>query len=373
MRSLCRIAVAAGMGLAALSPGCEPKSGSITFVNETDQTLELALLAPGVLDPFPPIRRAAGQPGGGPVTFRFDLAAEEVPAALIWKAGDYERELPITGSTDKKASWTIRIRPGTERVRSRPQEHVIDSHVLAALDRFQRVRAAWQSPTSETNGEVAGQWEAALESARQAQAAVQALQERLGRERDDAVQHAAKLVHNLALTIADGFVRVGERYETGSQWTRKDSVKAACYYVKADGLHCHRAGAKRRDLNRSAKRQFVELLNAHLKTDRVSQINRESVPGFTHRFTSVSFGGEGLHWQLEIKSIVYRDGERYTQTDHRSGTVRYAEDMYVGRYITLGGLAMKTESYRPWPGELLALWKTIAVLEGARRPEQELR
>ena len=360
---------AAGLVLGLLLAGCQPKSGTVVITNETPESLEVALLAPGVVEPFPPIQPVSG----GSVTFTFHLAPEELPAALIWKAGDYERQIPISGSSESKQTLRVRILPGKKLVRTRPQEHVIDSHVLSALDYLQRIRSAWRSPGAGTNQAAAGYWQRALDAAGRARSSVAALAKGLGKDKDASVRHAETVVHNLVLTIADGFVRVGERCETGTRTTGKDVLKAACYYVKADRLGCYRARAKRRDLERAAKGEFERIFKAHLTHDAVARLNREPPPGFTHKFTSVHCGSRSLHYRIEYKEVFYREGNRHVRTKARSGEVQYAEDLIAGRYISLGGLALKAESYRSWPKELAQLWRAIGVLADVRKPENELR
>ena len=220
----------------------------------------------------------------------------------------------------------------------------------------------------ETWTQIAEDWDRAVEFSRQA---AESLKKIPGDPNTGG--HRKLLVRNLLLTIADGYVRVGLNHEKGAAQADRNSLKAACNYVKADGLDCFRVGAIRAAFRKKTQTTFLSAFLARLGRNKVEANDGRPMTSATHRFSSLTLKRDGLHFEIEETIVeLAPDGKMVGKPRYHRGVVPYREDFVPGSSIQFGCLQLESQANASWPKQLRRMWRTLGVLEEARQPQDEL-
>ena len=365
------VSVLAGLAVA----GCKGQ-GKLTFTNQSSEALEVAVLGPGLIEPFPPRVPLAAAPGassGGAaeppsVSFTVTLAPQEMPTSLSWKASGAQGFIPVTAPEDIGKDILI-TRGKLDAGKSvTPKEQIFDTQVESSLALFSRARDALASPSPQTWTAVAEDWDKALQHAREAEASLKALA-----SDPNTAGHREGLLRNLTLTIADGYVRVGQAHESAQRGADGNLLKAACNYVKADALGCFRVKAIRAALRERVRAEFRSTFLARLGQDKVEKQGGQPMTSATHRFSALTLERDGMRYTVEETTVkLLAGGKMGEEKTHRGGTVAYGQDLLPGSSVQLGDLQLESEPTKAWPRQLRRLWRALGVLEDAREPQKEL-
>ena len=349
LRKACLPALLAGL---VLVTGCGPKEVSVIFTNETAGDLDVAVVGPASIRPFPPIQRL---PKGKFVEFQIRIDSRDMPATLTWKAGNHEGALLFVRG--EKPESPVRILPAMKVVRKKPEDKAFDACVTSALSEFKTVQGAMQEAGVVNWKSITDCWVKALASGK---AAEKALKARGGLRPDSDLdfRQQNRLAKNLVWTVAEAFWQIGQRYETGKHGAKADIPAAACYYVKSYRLGSRRAGELIAALKRRTEARFLRIFRDSLGSRQVIRHDGKRLY-FEHKFVLLALQEDGLHYKIQVK---------YEKTvEHVVGNVPYTRDLNLfGSSIDFGRLVLKSNPTMEWPKDLKALWETLGILRGLR-------